>query len=222
MEKERIRRRHLPHWDVPGAVYFITDCLAGSLPARGLLDIAEYEKELQQRSKPPSMTQVAWIAHKRKLLFVRQDNWLDHQPANRVLQTPALARIVMDAMFHFAGERYDLLSFVVMPSHYHWLFRPRPEWVKTIDTTIRSARERIMYSLKRYTANRCNASFEGGALCGNGNRMITGCEIAMNWSGLFITLRRTRSKPGWQGLRRTGSSAQPRSANERDWNWEFR
>jgi type I restriction enzyme R subunit len=156
MERERIRRRHLPHWDVPGAAYFVTVCLDGSIPAQGLLDLADFGKQLEQRPMPASMSEEAWLIHKRKLLFVRQEKWLDHEPGNRVLEKPALAKNVVDALFHFSGQRYDLLAYVVMPSHFHWLFQPRDGWVQTIDTTMRSARERIMYSVKRYTANQCN------------------------------------------------------------------
>ena len=32
---EIIRRRNLPHWDVPTAAYFVTVCLDDSIPARG-------------------------------------------------------------------------------------------------------------------------------------------------------------------------------------------
>jgi type I restriction enzyme R subunit len=59
-------------------------------------------------------------------------------------------------MFHFAGERYDLVAYAVMPSHVHWLFQPLPEWESTLPDDGRTGRQRIMYSLKRYTANRCN------------------------------------------------------------------
>jgi REP element-mobilizing transposase RayT len=156
MEQEQIRRRHLPHWDVPGAAYFVTTCLEGSIPAKGLLDVARYGAQLRRRSRPPNVTEDAWKVRNWKLLFVRQEQWLDHAPANRALESPELAREVVDSMYHFAGARYDLLAYVVMPSHFHWLFQPRPEWVATIDTTKRTARERILYGLKRYTANACN------------------------------------------------------------------
>ena len=43
---EIFRRRHLPHWDVPGATYFVTACLADSIPAQGLLSIRELEARL--------------------------------------------------------------------------------------------------------------------------------------------------------------------------------
>jgi hypothetical protein len=43
---ELFRRRHLPHWDVPGAAYFVTGCLEGSIPAQGVLDIQQYRANL--------------------------------------------------------------------------------------------------------------------------------------------------------------------------------
>ncbi len=156
MAREIFRRRHLPHWDVPHAAYFVTTCLAGSIPAQGLLDLQRYRAELDERDTPPGKSKEQWDADKWKLHFFRVDDWLDRRPANRALADERLARIVVDSMFHFAGIRYDLLGFVVMPSHMHWLFQPTEEWVATLPDDIPTARERIMYSMKRYTANRCN------------------------------------------------------------------
>ena len=47
MDREIIRYRHLPHWDVPGAPYFVTTCLDVSIPAQGLLDAAQFRAELR-------------------------------------------------------------------------------------------------------------------------------------------------------------------------------
>ncbi|HEX5270767.1 MAG TPA: hypothetical protein VFW33_09785 [Gemmataceae bacterium] len=102
------------------------------------------------------MSSQAWEVRKGKLLFVRQEQWLDQEPANRALERRELAQEVVKSMYHFAGQRYDLLAYVVMPSHFHWLFRPLPEWVATVNVDERSARERIMYSMKRFTSNACN------------------------------------------------------------------
>lgn len=160
MEREIVRRRHLPHWDVPGATYFVTTCLEESIPAQGLLELARYRNELGKRPKPRDMTEEAWKVHCWKLGFAKMEGWLDRQPGRRDLDDPALARVIVDSMFHFAGERYALFSYVVMPSHFHWLFRPLPQWVETLtdDGTddARTPRERITYSLNRFTATRCN------------------------------------------------------------------
>jgi type I restriction enzyme R subunit len=156
MERERIRRRYLPHWDVPHAPFFVTTCLEGSIPAAGLLEVARYRREIYQRSRPSDASPASWQISCWKKTFVRTDEWLDRGPANRVLENPALAKIVVEAIRFFAGERYDLFAFVVMPSHFHWLFQPRADWAKTIKEKRRTARERITYSVNRFTATACN------------------------------------------------------------------
>jgi type I restriction enzyme R subunit len=156
MDRERLRRRNLPHWDVPGAAYFVTSCLEGSIPALGLLQISRYRAGLEGRPKPAELSDAEWKVHRWKLSFVRVEEWLDSNPARRDLEDPALAAEVVTSFFHFAGERYDLLAYVVMPSHVHWLFRPLPVWVASLTDDERSPRERIVYSINRYTATVCN------------------------------------------------------------------
>jgi REP element-mobilizing transposase RayT len=104
------------------------------------------------------MSTAEWELHKGKLRFARHDDWLDRRPAVRHLADQRLARVVRDAVYHFAGRRYDLLGYVVMPSHLHWVFRPRGEWEAALGKAAdeRSPRERIMHSLKRHTALECN------------------------------------------------------------------
>jgi REP element-mobilizing transposase RayT len=83
---------------------------------------------------------------------------LDTEPVNRHLADVRLARAVVKAMYHFAGQRYDLLSYVVMPSHIHWVFWPLEAWVESLGDGVveRTPRERIMHSLKRHTGRECN------------------------------------------------------------------
>ena len=49
----RFRRRRLPHLDIDGATYFVTSCLANSIPAIGLRDLDEYARALEGRSGEP-------------------------------------------------------------------------------------------------------------------------------------------------------------------------
>ena len=46
-EHGRVRWRRLPHWDLPGATYFVTSCLDGSLPAQGKLHLDRLRTALQ-------------------------------------------------------------------------------------------------------------------------------------------------------------------------------
>ena len=154
----RIRRRKLPHWDIPGAAYFITACLEGSIPARGLLRLREYEIELSQRPRPDSVPEEDWRERNYKLLFARTDEFLDSEPAVMHLRDSRLAEQVQKSLYHFAGERYDLIAFVVMASHFHWLFRPAKPYEAEVSQRGdgKTPRELIMHSIASYTANECN------------------------------------------------------------------
>ena len=155
---EVIRRRQLPHWDVPTAAYFVTTCLEGSIPAQGLLDLQDFRAELNRRPRPGGQSDEDWKAIKWKLTFARTDQWLDRAEAARHLEDARLAEIVANALYYFAGERYDLLGYVVMPSHIHWVFQPLDRWVKTLkpQKRQRTPRERIVHGLNRFTAFECN------------------------------------------------------------------
>src|SRR5262245_18463883 len=64
-----LRRRNLPHWDVPGGTYFVTSCLEGSVPATGRLDIARFRAELEAHERPPEFNQEEWDNRLWKLEF---------------------------------------------------------------------------------------------------------------------------------------------------------
>ena len=153
---ERIRRRMLPHWDVPDAAYFVTSCLDGSLSANGKLDIANYRRELEQRTVPPNTTKAEWKIIRGKLVFARLDRWLDEAPAVRWLERADLANLIMQSFLHGAGTKYDLFTFVVMPSHIHWVFQPRLAWFESKPDSKRSSRQRIVHGLNTHTGQECN------------------------------------------------------------------
>ena len=147
---ERFRRRDLPHWDLHGATYFVTCCLAGSIPALGRLPIkADAATSTADRrvgnhhGKPSSSTG-----------FASRERLLDAAVGVRWLEDRRVAAEVQRAMFYFAGTRYDVLAYVVMPNHVHWVFRPLPTWRERCSS--RPAREIIMHSFCRQTARVCN------------------------------------------------------------------
>lgn len=167
------RRRRLPHWDVEGGIYFVTACLEGSIAAQGLLELRRYREDLDRRRRPANVQEEEWEHRLHKLMFARFDEEVDLRPTVRHLTNAALAATVRDAMYHFAGQRYDLLAYVVMPSHFHWVFRPREDWIRSLPIAkasrqtgmsaprksvprVRTPRELIMKALKGYTARRCN------------------------------------------------------------------
>ena len=91
------RHRRLPHWDLPGATYFVTTCLAGSIPAEGLLDVARYRARLALFPTIGNMSDADRELRCWKKAFARSDDWLDRRPAVRHLADPKLAKIVVNA-----------------------------------------------------------------------------------------------------------------------------
>lgn len=157
------RRRHLPHWDVEGHPFFITACLDGSISAAGMSRIRAYREQLENRPRPSDLSEEEWEHHRHKLLFALVDELLDGQCPVQHLADPQQAEIVQNAFLYFAGERYKLLAFVVMPTHHHWLFLPDEKWaVEAVqqsqqpDGRRRTPREIISHSIQSYTATMCN------------------------------------------------------------------
>jgi type I restriction enzyme R subunit len=158
------RRRRLPHWDAEDATYFVTACLADSVPAQGLLRLRAYRQQLESPPPPAGMSSKDWEDRKHKLVFAELDDIIDTEPAVRHLANQDAAGEVESALRHFAGQRDDLLAYVVMPSHFHWVFHPRAEWANSCaapkpgerDGTRRTPRQRIMQTVKGYSAYRCN------------------------------------------------------------------
>ena len=62
------------------------------------------------------------------------------------LKDERIGRLVEEALFHFDGERYRLIAWVVMPNHVHVL-------VELIDGFPLGA---VVHSWKSYTANKAN------------------------------------------------------------------
>ncbi len=156
------RRRNLPHWDVEDKPSFITACLEGSIPAAGLRRIRAYRDELENRPCPKDLPEADWEMQKHKLLYRLVDSLLDGECPTMHLSDERLAIVVQNAFLHFADERYHLYAFVVMPSHHHWVFLPKEDWVEQLIKSQahkklkRTPREAISHSIQSYTAKQCN------------------------------------------------------------------
>jgi REP element-mobilizing transposase RayT len=81
----------------------------------------------------------------------RVEQWLDQGMGSCRLKDGAAAKIVVDAMHHFDGERYQLGSLVVMPNHVHAIVRPL--------LCEEDPLERILQSWKRHAAREINLLF---------------------------------------------------------------
>lgn len=108
-----ISRRNLPHWQQPGATYFITFRISGSLPA----EVRERFEEMRRLNPPEAFT---WM-----------DRFLDAGTGPCPFAKPANAALMAETLRHFDGERYNLGAFSVMPNHVHSLVQPHAPFTLT-------------------------------------------------------------------------------------------
>ncbi len=140
-------RGYLPHIKVEGAAYFVTFRLADSLPRETVLRLKEQRADLLQRLRqetPDDRNRVrcqlfAWYS-------AEVDAVLDQHGGAAWLRRPEVAKITANALRHFAGARYSLHAWCIMPNHVHAVVRPHT----------RHSLESILHSWKSYTANEAN------------------------------------------------------------------
>lgn len=126
-----VTHRRLPHWEQPGVCYFLTFRTADSLPTE-VCEEFRHQRHLWLLSHGIDTAQDNWHALIGELPVEVQREY--HQTWSREfhrlldlghgaceLAQADIARIVTDALQHFAGERYDLGDFVIMPNHVHLL-----------------------------------------------------------------------------------------------------
>ncbi len=125
----QIDARNLPHWFQPGVATFVTFRTSDSMPRDVVLRWkAELGIWLEQQglklANTADLPDPDAIPNGLRAAYRRQRdrlwNWeLDQCHGACVLRQRELAEIVLNALLHFNGDRYDLASAIVMPNHVH-------------------------------------------------------------------------------------------------------
>ncbi|NQZ55971.1 MAG: transposase [Lentisphaeraceae bacterium] len=137
-------RGYLPHYDAAEKYQMITYRLADSLPQEVLK-----REVLGARASCPQNTLLKYPqktfqhdAQKRKYI----EEHLDKGYGSCLLKIPEVAEIVVDAWKFFDRQRYEIIAYVVMPTHVHIL-------IKTYQGFLLKS---VVHSWKSYTANEIN------------------------------------------------------------------
>ena len=125
-------RNFLPHWQQPGATYFITFRLADAIPAE-LRDAWREERATWLKWHPKPWSEV--VEKEYHTRFSQQvDEWMDAGHGECVLRDDA-CRGVVEAVLRFRdGAEYFLHAWVAMPNHVHVLVSLGPAAV--LETTV--------------------------------------------------------------------------------------
>ena len=146
-------RRHLPHWQPAGATYFVTFRLADSIPY-SVIKLMRAERDLEEsrmnKINLEGLPNQSFLEEER--FFRKLDSVLDNSNTGpHWLNQPEIANIVGDALHYRHKRFFDLFAYCIMPNHVHVVFKP----LKKDDREYYKL-NRIMQSLKRYTAQQAN------------------------------------------------------------------
>ena len=113
----------LPHWDQPGATYFLTLRLADSLPA-GLVAKWRGERNAWLKWNPQPWSPEQETAYFKKFV-AKLELWLEDCHGECLLRREDVRAAVESVFTKFDGDRYLHHAWVLMPNHAHLLFTMR-------------------------------------------------------------------------------------------------
>ncbi|OGX81600.1 REP-associated tyrosine transposase [Hymenobacter coccineus] len=133
-------QRRLPHQLGPGASYFVTFRLAGSLPRE---TVARLLEERALRKQEPTVPDAG------KRFFGAFDAVLDRASQGPCYLTNSAEAAIVRAALHFLdGPGYELLAYCIMPNHVHLVVHLPLETIAPLACTLQR--------LKSHTARQLN------------------------------------------------------------------
>jgi len=147
--------RNLPHWEQAGTVSFVTFRMADAIPEQSLKSWAEDRRRwllTRGMTGEGELSEIlAELSEDQRRQYLREfgkrfHDLLDAGHGSCVLRNPEYSALVESVLLHFDGDRYDLLSYVIMPNHVHVLVSPKGG----------HSMSSILHSWKRFTARELN------------------------------------------------------------------
>ena len=142
------RKNKLPHWQQPGACYFVTFRLADSIP-HSLLESWREERNIWRQHHPEPHSESDQQDYHRRFT-ASFDRHLDEGHGECLLKDSSLREIVAEALMHFDHDRHLHHAWVIMPNHVHALFSLRPG----------ADISKLIQSWKRHSARQINIATE--------------------------------------------------------------
>ena len=173
-------RRNLPHIQPPGATFFVTFHLAGSLPGSVLQQWKSEKYQLEtEKLRILKLQNDARLASVEHMIFEQKREWFrkfektldDAQSGPVWLKDDRIAKEVADSMHYLDGKVYHLNAYCIMANHVHVVFASLPIQPSAVAQTVSlrandndaqtkslcyNTLSSIMQSLKGYTARKAN------------------------------------------------------------------
>lgn len=144
-----IRKRRLPHWNMPEAVYNVTFRLADSIPQFRLEQLKK-DRIAWQKTYGNQQLCKELIKEYYRLFHRRVDEWLDAGYGSCILRYQNLRRFLSEAFAYYDGQRYRLGAWCIMPNHVHVLLRLLNDFTLS----------EVMHNWKSYSAHQINKALQ--------------------------------------------------------------
>jgi REP element-mobilizing transposase RayT len=151
----------LPHWEVAEGRYFVTIHLAGAIPQQGQDRIHALAQECAKLPEHDAEGRL----NLQRCIYAEMASWLDRTDFATDLQQPDVARMIRDSIAFRQGTTWNMLEYVVMPSHLHLFFELLVEGLKN-----------CLEQFKRWTGHQATR------LLGRGGRRFWQDEWFDHWS----------------------------------------
>jgi putative transposase len=147
-------RRNLPHIHPEGFPIFITFNLVESLPK----EVTKRLKEQRDQELKALATDASSKAQVHEKYFNKYDKWLDKcEHGHQWLKNKHIASIVMQKIHSFENERYQVLTYCIMPNHVHLLVKlMTKQAIRHKGTTATYPLTDTIRLIKGGTARECN------------------------------------------------------------------
>ncbi len=149
-------RRNLPHIQPPGATFFITFNLTGSIPKHIL------QQYITEKKRFETAEQNQDNRDKKREWFRKFEETLDHAQHGHVwLKNEQIAKLVAESLHYRDGKVIRLNAYCIMANHVHTVFAPLIKQhsdtdEKQTNNNSYHSLSSIMHSLKSYTAQKAN------------------------------------------------------------------
>lgn len=164
MEKKEFYRRHLPHFQQPGQLYFITWCTKDAVPPKALnsysIQLMQIKSKIEEAKRNNESEDTICLL-KAELYIIRKkymkafDDLLHLQTKYIIdLSKSENTKIIIDALCFWEGKRIENYAICVMSNHVHWVLKV----LNKDENGNLVYLQDILQSVKRFYANRINFS----------------------------------------------------------------
>jgi putative transposase len=151
-EKE-IYRRHLPHIQPKGGLFFITWTLKGSIPKSKLLTIKkEYESLINKVDKTDEEIKKIKILARKNYINNIDKMLSENYTGPHYMKDERIAKIVTESLHFWDNKSIELYCYCIMSNHVHSVFR----LLEGSETDFEKRLDEIMHSIKRFSAREAN------------------------------------------------------------------